>query len=349
MEQVSGRITLINVAFPGKALIKKLDSFFYRTGIDYSLTEIFFLKKLKRFINEWKPAVIHSHLFKPDYYVSLLRRKKTTEYRHVITNHGDYLLFENQSPGILNYQRKLNATLSKIDQAVVISDEQMHWMLARKQTGKHVFDIHRILNGYSSRVPEKSKQEVLEDLNIDNGDFVYGMVARGIKEKGWENLIKAFQQLPFSNIKLVLIGSGEAITSLKSRYEADRRIIFTGYLPDPVSYIQAFDVCLLPSYYKAESLPTVIIEYLAGGKAVIATEIGEVKNMLITPSGELAGIVVKYTEDGPDETGLTKAMQEIFTNLEMREHLNKMAPEAFRKFDMPTCVNAYLDVYKHDR
>ena len=43
------------------------------------------------------------------------------------------------------------------------------------------------------------------------------------------------------------------------------------------------DVFVHPSIYKAESLPTVIIEALFAGVPVIATDVGEVATMIGTP------------------------------------------------------------------
>ena len=344
MAQLQPAITLVNVSVRAKGLINKIDSLFYHARIDISILRQIFIKEIATLIEKWKPDVVHSHLFKPDYYVAKAKQRTTHNVVHAITNHGDYLLFDQQAPvKLLNYEKKLAYALNAINQLVVISDEQVRWAETKKQQGGFSFGIRKIINGYE--LPEQLENigVIKNALQLSESDFVFGMVARGVKEKGWENLIQAFLKLPFTNIKLVLIGAGDEIDKLKMQYKPYTRIIFTGYISDPISYVQVFNVGMLPSHI--ENLPTVIIEYLACGKPVIATQVGEVKKMITTSADELAGTLVGLTSTGADENALAQAMSALYNNGENIDY-KRRAKEAFQKFDMNKCITAYLEVYK---
>ncbi len=183
---------------------------------------------------------------------------------------------------------------------------------------------------------------------MNESDFVYGMVARGIKQKGWHNLIKAFNQLDFNNKKLLLVGEGPEINYLKNIYKNEDKIIFVGYASRPVEYIKLFDVGIFTSYSRAESLPTVIMEYLACNKPVIATDIGAVKQMLSTPENETAGLLIDFDPNGVDDEGLFKKMQTLYSDNEVRNKLVNLTKQAFLKFDMQQCVDSYLNVYSEN-
>jgi glycosyltransferase involved in cell wall biosynthesis len=210
-----------------------------------------------------------------------------------------------------------------------------------KVSRNHQYNISKILNGYSFSGLADRKSE----FRFDDSDFIYGMVGRGIREKGWCNVIKAFNRLEINNKKLVLIGEGPEIDDLRNAHKNDDKIIFVGYAPKPVEYIKLFHVAIFASYYSGESLPTVVIEYLACNKPLIATEIGEVKEMLQTQSEERAGLLINFNRDGVDDESLYKKMQTLYSDYALRNKLIKLTKEAFLKFDLQQCVDSYLNVY----
>lgn len=347
MAQVQPAITLVNVSVKAKGLISKIDSLLYHANIDVSILEQVFIKKITALIKKWSPDVVHSHLFKPDYYVAKATRSATHSVVHIVTNHGDYLLFEQRAPvKLLNYKKKFAYVFTAINQLVVISDEQLQWAERIKKESDGGYGIRKIWNGYAKADTIEPSRNINAQLQIQDTEFVFGMVARGIPEKGWKSVIHAFNQLPFKNVKLILVGAGDEIDALKAQHESDSRIVFIGYSARPLDYIQQFHVGMLPTYYKAESLPTTIIEYMRCEKPTITTDIGEIKSMLMTPSGQLAGILVKYSTNGANEEELRKAMETLYTNTRLRQQMGAYAKTAFQKFDMDKCVAAYLEVYK---
>jgi D-inositol-3-phosphate glycosyltransferase len=106
--------------------------------------------------------------------------------------------------------------------------------------------------------------------------------------KGINQLLKAMSHLPnIQGVRLVIIGGDE-----NSRHELDRlqklsvelhiqnSVTFLGLIKQehmPYFY-SAADVCVIPSYY--ESFGLVALESLACGTPVVATDIGDLKNII---------------------------------------------------------------------
>jgi glycosyltransferase involved in cell wall biosynthesis len=168
------------------------------------------------------------------------------------------------------------------------------------------------------------------------------MVARGIKEKGWEELINAFEALSLENAYLILVGGGAFIEQMKATYTSSK-IIYIGEVVNPLDYISLFDVGCLPSY--SENLPTSIIEYIYCGKPVIATNAGEIPAMIDASGEKRCGMLI---EPGTPYSMIDQLKMKILLLVENRnewERLKKNTTDAKQKFNMDICVGNYEEVY----
>jgi glycosyltransferase involved in cell wall biosynthesis len=336
-------------------LRQKLDGVLLRLYVDGAFMTRSLVGFLTSLIQEVQPKVVHSHLFKTDYYVARTRRKKVPQFKHVTTNHGDYLIYHRSGPQrILRYRRKLKEVFDSVSWFVNISEEQMalSGVWKRQHLGSNL-KVKKIPNGY-----ENAARQLLQrsDLGLGDHELVFGMVARGIPEKGWGFLVDAFLRLNEPNTRLVLVGCGPVLDVLRTRYRNDNRIVFTGFAANPTAYVRLFDVGVLPSLYVGESLPTVVTEYLFCEKAVISTDIGEVRNMLradgdieapMLPDEEMAGQLVPFPRDPqPDPGQLCRALRRYVTDPGLLARHQEAARLARRKFDMDRCVKAYVDLYE---
>lgn len=129
-----------------------------------------------------------------------------------------------------------------------------------------------------------------DSLNIGQDDFVLCMVARGIPEKGWEEAIQAVNWAnarSARNIHLLLIGDGPEFDRLCD-LKCSERVHFLGFRQNIRDYFATSDMGFLPSRFRGESAPLVVIDCLLAGKPVLASDIGEIRGMLDSPEG-LAG------------------------------------------------------------
>jgi glycosyltransferase involved in cell wall biosynthesis len=92
-------------------------------------------------------------------------------------------------------------------------------------------------------------------------------------QKDQATLIRALALLPRTDAQLVLVGDGpdrEILAALAAEL-APARVLFTGYQADPIPWLAAADIFVLPSI--AEGLPGALIEAMAAELPSIATDI----------------------------------------------------------------------------
>jgi len=190
-------------------------------------------------------------------------------------------------------------------------------------------------------------------LNTDKTDnkLVFGMVARSIPSKGWMQTLTAFKDLttkfPDRELEfLVVADESEYFRELAIRYGDVRGIKFLGFRLDPSGEISDMDVCLLPTFFPGESLPNSIIEYLRAGKPVIATDIGEISNM-INVDGEIAGFLIPISKGvgGVDSCEIMSCMEQYVKENKLLTKHGLLATQAFGKFSLDRCMNDYLDFF----
>jgi glycosyltransferase involved in cell wall biosynthesis len=116
------------------------------------------------------------------------------------------------------------------------------------------------------------------ELGLSNEDRIITFIGRMVMEKGFTDLLLAFFHIRKSNYKLLLVGecdSSERDSStfkvLREQLKYDRNIIITGMCWDINKLLFMSDIFVLPSY--REGMPRSILEAMAMGKPVIATDI----------------------------------------------------------------------------
>jgi D-inositol-3-phosphate glycosyltransferase len=133
------------------------------------------------------------------------------------------------------------------------------------------------------------------------GDRIILFVGRIEPLKGVEQLLKAMPYLQnITGLRLAIIGGDEysqyeieKLQKLSGELNIADSVIFQGMVKhDELPYFySAADVCVVPSYYESFSL--VALEALACGTPVVATDVGELKNII--RQGETGYVVADNT------------------------------------------------------
>ncbi len=152
---------------------------------------------------------------------------------------------------------------------------------------------------------------LLDKYGIQKNNFVL-YVGRLIFLKGVDYLIRAFgiARKECKDLKLVVMGSGPCEPHLKDIARDIEGVVFIGHVDSPNIKRLLYESCLtvvVPSMH--ETLPTVVIEAMAHGKPVIATNVGGnpfmVKNgkngFLVTPKNtESMSRFIRILYQNPD-------------------------------------------------
>lgn len=163
--------------------------------------------------------------------------------------------------------------------------------------------------------PNKKDLEVINRLKNQYGiiteDKVVGYVGRLVKDKGIDDLIKAWKIIKMNcpTTKLLLVGPIEERDSIsdysKQQIESDSSIIFTDFVIDASPYFSLMDVFILPTY--REGFPTVSLEASSMNLPVVITKAtGCTESILENQTGlfitnepkDIADKILYYLENG---------------------------------------------------
>ena len=346
--RLAAEVPLVAVHIPCLRLVLKLDGFLYQLGSGFSLLRWIQVSKFRKHLLAEQSEVVHSHLLTADLVVS--RACSALGIPWVSTMHGDYLALEekgnSRAARIPDFGAAMREIEPSVRQMICITDKQHSQLSRLLPTLADMGRLSKIYNGYAASKADLEQRDIPMILaDIPKDAFVVGMVARGIRDKGWDVLIAAFSNLNLPDAWLVLLGDGEYLQKIRPTIQ-NQKIVFCGNVVDPLRYIARFDVGCLPSQFAAESLPTVVIEYLYLGKPVIATAVGEIPRMLNANGVAPAGLMIDLADTPAMAEQMKVALMRLYKNKDERDRMSHNAKNAVRKFDMDACVDAYLKVYK---
>ncbi len=130
-----------------------------------------------------------------------------------------------------------------------------------------------------------------------------GCVSALEASKGVAVLIEAARRLlpQQESTAVLVIGDGRDADALRSDAAGMERLTFTGFVPNVEDYLAAMDICVLPSL--REGLGSVILEAMAQGVPVIASDTGGIPELvvddvtgLLVPPGDPHALAARLAE-----------------------------------------------------
>lgn len=184
-----------------------------------------------------------------------------------------------------------------------------------------------IHNGIDTNVfhPDKEARYLLRNrLAIHDEEAVLLSLGRITHEKGHHILIRAFGIIKqkMAATKLIIVGEGNNLVPLKELATAlglSREVIFTGPVDnlETCTHYNAADIFILPTL-TVEGLPFVLLEAMACGKPVIASDIGG--NCEVINHGK-NGLLIRPGD-------ITKLADEIISLIKNRNRADNLGIEA---------------------
>lgn len=180
------------------------------------------------------------------------------------------------------------------------------------------------LDKFDISFKEPRRKRVRIELGIAESSFLFGFVGRITRDKGLNELIKAFLNMAAmdDNLALLLVGEVEERHHLPAEVieaiNSHPRIYAVGYRDNPQDYIAAMDVMVLPSY--REGFGAVAIESQAMGVPVISTDIPGPREAIV--NGQ-TGILVSVA----DIENLAAAMKRLKNDRDLLSFFGNNAVE----------------------
>lgn len=203
------------------------------------------------------------------------------------------------------------------DKIICISDAEKQSALEKKickddklQVIFNGVDIDSYENGVHGAVKRK-------ELNIPDDAFVVGMVGRVSTQKAPDVFIKMAKLVKdkVTNAHFIIVGNGnqevEIIKYAENNGFSDSLHI-TGWVDNPMSYVELFDVACLLSRWEGFGLA--LPEYMMVGKPIVASSVDAIPNII--RDGE-NGLLVEVD----DAVGASKAVMRIYQEDGLKDRL----------------------------
>jgi glycosyltransferase involved in cell wall biosynthesis len=162
-----------------------------------------------------------------------------------------------------------------------------------------------------------------------------------IKEKGIEELCAAVEKYDLHEWLCYIVGPGDEnfIEKLKTKYVSEN-IVFKNEIQhnEALMVMAECDIFVLPSY--TEAFPNVIVEAMALGRPIIATNVGAVPEML----SDGCGIVVPPK----DIDALGSALKDLSINEYKRQELGiKAKVKAEKEYSIETVIDQLIYIWNN--
>lgn len=335
MERAGHEVKLIYLTGENKQK-KRLGSEVDAIPLNMRKSPLGFIKaqlKVRRFLMEWRPDVVHAHMVHANLFCRTLRLHCKIPLL-VCTEHN-----KNIEGCLRMWMYRLTDHLSDINTNV--SEEATSFFIKQKS-----FSVHKsktVYNGIDLGrfVPCRANGlSVRERYGIKKDDFLFLNVGRLMPAKDQRNLIMAFDRLAsiYSDVKLLIVGEGELREELE-QYVASlllaNQVIFAGSQQQVVDYYNAANCFVLSSAW--EGFGIVLAEAMACELPVIATD-----------SGGCAEVVdnVEYMVKPRDSGALFLKMKQIYEmNQKERLKLGAYNREKAMRFDINRICRQWLEIY----
>jgi glycosyltransferase involved in cell wall biosynthesis len=142
--------------------------------------------------------------------------------------------------------------------------------------------IRVVLNGADPAIFRVAPDEVLRRTVNPDGRPLLMYLGRVVKEKGGEDLLRAVAMLPEPRPRVAFVGPGlygDELRAIAAELGVGATVVPGVAHGDVPRYLALADVFVLPSYH-AEGLPFSLIEAMLCRRAIVATDIGGVREVI---------------------------------------------------------------------
>lgn len=228
------------------------------------------------------------------------------------------------------------------DKIICISEAERQSALDKKICREDKLQV--IFNGVDIEVYENGAHGTVKrkDLNIPEDAFVVGMVGRMSPQKAPDVFVKMAKKVKDAvpNAHFVIVGNGNQEAEIR-KYAEDNgfsdSLHITGWVDNPMSYVELFDVACLLSRWEGFGLA--LPEYMMAGKPIVASRVDAIPNII--RDGE-NGLLV--TVDNAVEAG--KAVLRIYSDNGLKENIIQQGlKDAHNRFNVRRVAKEHENLF----
>jgi glycosyltransferase involved in cell wall biosynthesis len=303
-------------------------------------------KQVKRFMQQQQVDIVHVHGTRAN--TNVLWAARSLQLPLVYTIHG-WSFHEGLHPVMKHARIAAERYITRKAHVNICVSE------SNRQTGLKAFggfNAEVIKNGVNPQKFDPAAQypDVRSACGIPAHHLVVGYIARMTLQKDPVGMVRAFATVAAQaqDVTLLMVGGGElkqAAVDTALSLGISHRVVFQDFRQDVPAVLHAMDIYCLPSLW--EGFPIGVLEAMAMGKAVIATDVDGTreavdheKNGLLVPASDgaaLASSIIRLTKDFAlrkrlqqhaidtirstyNVTGMTRNIEAIYEKLQAASH-----------------------------
>ncbi len=225
------------------------------------------------------------------------------------------------------------------DKIVCISKAERNSAIKRRIANRDKLVL--IPNGIDILAVQKAVSKSREELGIDVNSYVIGMVGRISPQKAPDVFIQAAKLIQYKipHAVFIIVGDGEEADSIVLYAKRNNiKLIVTGWVDNPYSYLKVFDVALLLSRWEGFGLA--IIEYMAANKNVVATNVDAIPTLI---EDGVDGLLVDV--DNPEDV-MTKVVYVYEHPVEAERMRKKAYDKVLANYSIDRVVEQHLLMFQ---
>jgi len=251
-----------------------------------------------------------------------------------------------QWDGQPSLKRPIRLVQGKLDRIISIAEAQREYLIREEGVSKDQLVV--IPNGVPIEAPDaearkKGRAEVRAELGVADDVPVAGITAVLRPEKNHELLLQSFVRVRAEEPKseIWILGDGprrEFLEAEVRRLHLEEAVRFLGYRGDARRWMLGFDVAVLTSHPRVETLPLSFIEAMDAGNPVVATRVGALAEMIDEGN---SGFLVEPS----DVEGLSDALIRVLADLDRAQAMGEAAQAiAGAKYSVDRMVSLTRDL-----
>jgi len=290
-------------------------------------------RRVKHLLARERFDVVHLHEpLTPALPLTVLRHSKTV-------NVGTFHAYREQHLGLKVGRRVLKRFMAKLDAKICVSEASRE-MMSKYFPGEYTV----IPNGID--VEHFAGVHVKPIERFDDGRPNVLFVGRLDKRKGFEYLLRAYSRVlaAIPNARLIVVGA----------YDNEDKAPFVHYARthhlNSVKFVGRVSSADLPRYYRTcdvfcapstgfESFGIVLLEAMAAGKPIVATNIAGYRSVL---EDSREGLLV----EPENELALTEAIVSLLQDAGLRREMGARGQDKARRYDWSIVAGLVLDLYR---
>ena len=230
--------------------------------------------RIRNLIKAFRYDILHSHTSHAHslaFFASLGCRV----YR-LVTRRVDFSIFRRSFLGLSGIKYRYMA-----EYFIAISHKIKDVMVADGVSAEHISVVHSGVD--LKRFEGVTGSHLIQEFNIKPDEKVVINVAHLAGHKGQQFLVRAIPRVveKFPGVRFFIVGKGELLAELKalaSSLGIARELVFTGFRSDVGAFYKIADLFVMSSVQ--EGLGTAVLDALAEGKAVVATDCGGIPEII---------------------------------------------------------------------